>query len=129
MVGILTCQHRSPDVQGVTHTLARRTKLAAASNPLGKGTEASTGQHAAQPSGVACVHGQVHGVANVCGGSSTCGGSPARTLLLGDYPAPPPPLHSSLGRLADRNGHGTQSGCQRIPDGGWNGVSAIGRPQ
>ena len=101
MVGILTCQHRSPDVQGVTHTLSRRTKLAAASNPLGKGTVASTGQHAAQPSGVACVHGQVHGVANVCGGSSTCGGSPARTLLLGGYPAcgahPPP---SCLGRLA-----------------------------
>ena len=36
MVGTMTCQPPSPDVQGrVTHTLARRTKLAAASsNPL-----------------------------------------------------------------------------------------------
>ena len=34
MVGTLTYQHRSPDVRGVTPTLARRTKLAAASNPL-----------------------------------------------------------------------------------------------
>jgi len=34
MIGTPTCQKRSSHVRGATHTLARRIKLAAASNPL-----------------------------------------------------------------------------------------------
>ena len=34
MVGAWTCQHRSPDVQGPTCTLACSTNLAESSNPL-----------------------------------------------------------------------------------------------